>query len=352
MGETADAGPQFGGVPPEYRRDDIVRSMRTAAALLSLLLTLVTPVGTQSARSAAPSTGATVTILHFNDIYEITPIEAGKAGGLARVSNLRARLKTRLPNLITTLGGDYVSPSALGTARVNGERLAGKQMVAVLNTIGLDWATLGNHEFDIPEAAFRQRLAESKFRIVTSNVTNASGALFPGTVKTASVPVKTSGGTIRLGLFGLTIDSNKQPWVRYAPPIDSAKAAVAELKGNVDAIVALTHLSLQEDRELTEQVPGIDVILGGHEHENWMIERGPGFTPIIKADANVRSVALVTLNFAKKGARPVVTSRLEPKLSNRSIICLPESAPAPPSFINRAVTRATPTLSPSWARPE
>lgn len=285
--------------------------MRTAAALLALLLTLVTPVGAQTSRSASPTRGATVTILHFNDVYEITPIEGGKAGGLARVSNLRARLKARLPNLITTLGGDYVSPSALGTARVNGERLAGRQMVAVLNAVGVDWATFGNHEFDLTEAAFRQRLAESKFRIVTSNVTDATGALFPGTVKTAIVPVNTPAGTIRLGLFGLTIDSNKQPWVRYAPALDSAKAAMAELKGKCDAIVALTHLALQDDRELAEQVPDIDVILGGHEHENWMIERGPRFTPIVKADSNVRSVALVTLRFAKKGARPVVTSTLE-----------------------------------------
>jgi 5'-nucleotidase len=285
--------------------------MRTAAAFLALVLTLVIPVRAQSPITPVAAGGATVTILHFNDVYEITPIEAGKAGGLARVSNLRARLKARIPNLITTLGGDYVSPSALGTARVNGERLAGKQMVAVLNAIGLDWATFGNHEFDISEAAFRQRMAESKFRIVSSNVSDANGALFPGTVKTAVVPVRTWAGTIRLGLFGLTIDSNKQAWVRYAPPLDAAKAAVAELKGKCDAIVALTHLTLQEDRDLAEQVPDIDVILGGHEHENWQIERGPRFTPIIKADANVRSVALVTLTFAKKGARPVVTSTLE-----------------------------------------
>jgi 5'-nucleotidase len=285
--------------------------MRTAASLLVLVLTLAIPAHGQSRHTTVPAGAGTVTILHFNDVYEITPIEAGKAGGLARVSNLRARLKARNPNLITTLGGDYVSPSALGTARVNGERLAGKQMVAVLNAVGVDWATFGNHEFDIPEAALRQRLAESKFRLVTSNVTDANGALFPGTVKTAIVPVKTSSGTVRLGLFGLTIDSNKQAWVRYAPALESAKAAVAELKGKCDAIVALTHLALQDDRELAEQVPEIDVILGGHEHENWLIERGPRFTPIVKADANVRSVALVTLDFAKRGARPVVTSRLE-----------------------------------------
>jgi 5'-nucleotidase/UDP-sugar diphosphatase len=255
--------------------------------------------------------GATVTILHFNDVYEIAPIEAGRAGGLARVSNFRARLKAQIPNLITTLGGDYVSPSALGTARVNGERLNGKQMVAVLNVIGLDWATLGNHEFDIPEAAFRARLAESKFKIVASNVTDASGAPFSGTVPTAIVPVKTPSGTIRLGLIGLTIDSNIQPWVRYKPSIETARAAIAELKGKCDAIVALTHLSLDEDRQLAEQVSEIDLILGGHEHENWIVERGEHFTPIVKADANVRSLAIVTLRFPKKGARPIVSARLQ-----------------------------------------
>jgi 5'-nucleotidase/UDP-sugar diphosphatase len=277
--------------------------MRRLALLLVALLSVAPPLRAQ--------TGATITILHFNDVYEITPVEAGKAGGLARVSNYRARLKARVPNLITTLGGDYVSPSALGTARVDGERLAGRQMVAVLNTIGLDWATFGNHEFDIPEAAFRARIAEAKFRIVSSNVTDAAGAPFSGTVPTAVVPVRTSLGTIRLGLLGLTIDSNRPAWVRYTPAIDAARAAVADLKGRCDDIVALTHLVLADDRALAEQVPEIDVILGGHEHENWLIERGPHFTPIVKADANVRTIAIVTLRIPRKGARPVVTARLE-----------------------------------------
>jgi 5'-nucleotidase len=253
----------------------------------------------------------TVTILHFNDVYEITPVEAGKAGGLARLARFRAGLKAQHPGLITVLAGDYVSPSALGTARVDGERLNGKQMVAVLNVLGLDWATFGNHEFDIPEAALRARLAESRFRMVSSNVTDATGALFPNTVRDAVIPVKTSSGIVSVGLIGLTIDANQQAWVRYAPPVEAARAAVAELKGKCDVIVALTHLALAGDQEVAEQVPEIDLILGGHEHENWAIERGVHFTPIIKADANVRTVAVVTLRVPKKGARPIVTARLQ-----------------------------------------
>jgi 5'-nucleotidase len=255
--------------------------------------------------------GETVTILHFNDVYEITPVDGGKAGGLARVAALRARLKARYPGLITTLGGDYLSPSALGTARVNGERLSGRQMVAVLNLVGLDWATLGNHEFDVSEAAFRARLAESKFRIVSSNVTDAAGAPFPGIFTDAVVPVKTASGVVRIGLLGLTIDSTKQPWVQYAPAVEAARAAVARLKGKADVIVALTHLALDSDRQIAEEVPGIDLILGGHEHENWLIERGPNFTPIVKADANVRTVAIVTIRVPRRGARPVISTVLQ-----------------------------------------
>jgi 5'-nucleotidase len=278
--------------------------MRILAVLFVALVSIAPPAQAQPG-------GATITILHFNDVYEIGPVEAGKAGGLARVANFRARLKARVPNLITTLGGDYLSPSAIGTARVSGERLAGRQMVSVLNVLGLDWATFGNHEFDVSEAAFRARLAESKFHLVSSNVTDAAGAPFPGTVSSAVVPVKTASGTIRVGLLGLTIDMNRQPWVRYAPPVDSARRAVAELKGRSDVIVALTHLTLAGDREIAEQVPEIDVILGGHEHENWLIERGPRFTPIVKADSNVRTVAVVTLRIPRKGARPIVTATIE-----------------------------------------
>src|SRR5437773_6208522 len=117
------------------------------------LLSLVAACLLVAATSAYAQAGATVTILHFNDVYEITPVEAGKAGGLARFARFRAGLKAQHPELLTTFGGDFVSPSALGTARVNGERLAGRQMVAVLNLVGIDWATFGNHEFDIPEAA-------------------------------------------------------------------------------------------------------------------------------------------------------------------------------------------------------
>src|SRR4051812_28859321 len=279
--------------------------MRFSAALLLALLSFA------PARPAHAGPAKSFTILHFNDVYEITPVEAGKSGGLARVARYRAELKAKDPALLTTLGGDYVSPSALGTARVNGEALRGKQMVAVLNLVGVDWATFGNHEFDIPEAALRARQGESKFKVVSSNVTDGNGALYPNSVRSAVVPIKTPAGIVRVGLIGLTIDANKQPWVRYAEPISSAKSAIAEIKGQYDVLVALTHLALAGDQQLAEQVPEIDLILGGHEHENWVLERGEHFTPIVKADANVRTLAIVTVKVPGKGVRPTMSVRMQ-----------------------------------------
>ncbi len=254
---------------------------------------------------------AAVTIVHLNDIYEILPVEGGRSGGPARVATVIDRLKAASPAVLTTLGGDYLSPSALGTARIDGQPLAGRQMLDVLNVMGLDWATFGNHEFDVSEAAFRDHLTQSRFRIVSTNVTDASGQPFPGVPTSAIVPVTVGARTIRLGIIGVTIGSTRKAWVAYRDPIEAARAEVAKLRGTVDAIVALTHLSLSQDADFVIQVPDIDVVLGGHEHENWLLRRGPRFVPIIKADANVRSLAIVTLTFGAAGSRPVVSARFQ-----------------------------------------
>jgi 5'-nucleotidase / UDP-sugar diphosphatase len=130
-------------------------------------------------------------------------------------------------------------------------------------------------------------------------------------VRSAIVPVRVGGRTFRIGIIGLTIDSSRRPWVLYAPPVVAAREQLAELQGKVDAVIALTHLSLAGDQDLVTQVPGIDLVLGGHEHENWLLRRGTGFTPIVKADANVRTVAIVTLTFGRAGTRPMVTARFD-----------------------------------------
>lgn len=253
-----------------------------------------------------------VTILQLNDVYEITPVEGGKRGGLARVATVRKQLIEENPHTITVIAGDFFSPSALGTARVDGERLAGKQMVAVLNALGLDLATFGNHEFDIDERQFLQRLEESAFPYLAGNVFDRAGDRFPNSVPHTILAVPGQpGDTLRLGLVGVTITSNAADYVRYTEPMRALEAEVERIEDDVDALVGLTHLSVDEDIEVAATFPQFDLIMGGHEHENIQIWRGPDLTPIAKADANARTVYIHRLRFDPETEEVTVTSHLK-----------------------------------------
>ncbi|PXW85201.1 5'-nucleotidase [Nitrosomonas sp. Nm84] len=240
-----------------------------------------------------------VTILHFSDIYEITPVSGGKEGGIARVATLRNQLLSRNPNTLTTLGGDLLSPSAIGTAQYEGDRLAGRQMIDVLNHFALDYATFGNHEFDIKENQLNQRIQEAKFTWISSNVFAADGHPFAGVQQNLVIPIhdKKSGKTFRIGMFGLTLPINQPSHVRYSDPLTTAHGQIVQLLDQQsDFIIALAHQNIGDDIKLLQAYPQIGLLLGGHEHENHQNWRG-NFTPILKSDANARSVYVVDLYF-------------------------------------------------------
>lgn len=262
--------------------------------------------------AGGPSASAAIHILHFNDVYEITPVEGGRSGGLARVAALRRALLDSFPALVTTLGGDFISPSALGTARVDGERLNGRQMVSVLNAVGLDIAVLGNHEFDVSRDVFLARMNESRFIVLAANVTDSAGRPFPKIQPHAIVASPAGGRTVRLGFFGVVIPSNRPSWTRIADPLETARHEAQLLRDSADVIIALTHLSVDDDARLLAQIPEVDLVLGGHEHENYTLRRGPRLAPLLKSDANVRTVQVVTIQPPSGERRAEVASRLVP----------------------------------------
>jgi 5'-nucleotidase/UDP-sugar diphosphatase len=251
-------------------------------------------------------------LIQMNDVYEITPVAGGKAGGLARVATVRQQLLAENPHTYTIMAGDFFSPSALGTAKVNGESLAGQQMVAVLNALGLDYATFGNHEFDLKENQFYQRLQESQFKWFSGNVFNTAGQPFPGVKPYEILTIAAGNTSIKVGLIGVTIASNPAEYVTYRDPIEVAKAQVNLLKDQVDIIIAITHLNLAKDQELAESIPEIDLILGGHEHENIQQWRGSDFTPIFKADANARTVYIHRLRYDPATKQLEIDSKILP----------------------------------------
>src|SRR5262245_44029438 len=165
---------------------------------------------------AARAGVAEVVLLQLNDVYEITRPGKKDLGGLTRVAGLLKQLREKNPNTVSILAGDFFSPAALGTAVVDGEPLNGKQMVAVLNATKLDYATFGNHEFDIPHKDFLARLKESKFGYFSGNCTDPAGKPFPGVEPYRVLTFKAKDGTeVRLALLGLTIETGAGKKGRY-----------------------------------------------------------------------------------------------------------------------------------------
>ena len=131
--------------------------------------------------SSACSQNVNLTILQVNDVYEMAPVSGGKLGGLSRVQTVLDSLKSENPNTYSVLAGDMLSPSAIGTAEYNGKKIAGKQMVDILNEMNWDYFILGNHEFDVTEAELRSRLQEMKFTVIADNVLDTNDVPFPNT---------------------------------------------------------------------------------------------------------------------------------------------------------------------------
>jgi 5'-nucleotidase len=286
---------------------------KTLAWIVLVAAQLISPVYASSLGddcTAGPKVA--LTLLHMNDVYELTPSSGRKLGGLARVAAVRNYLLSQNPQTLTLLAGDLFSPSALGTAVVDGQRLNGRQMVDVMNHLGLDIATFGNHEFDLSEADFLQRLRESTTRWVTSNVSDAQGRLFPKTQPNHMLIVNGErGASVKIGFFGLTTNSNPKAYVRYTNYLDAAKIQIAQLKPHVDVLIALTHLSYDQDIRLAQTFPELDLIIGGHEHENMQLWRGENFTPILKADANAQTVYIHYLTYCVESRLLRVQSELQ-----------------------------------------
>jgi 5'-nucleotidase len=206
------------------------------------------------------------TFLHLNDVYELLPLDNGQKGGLARVAYVRQLLKQENSNTYTILAGDLVSPSALSLSVVNGTKLNGRQMIATMNVLGLDYMTFGNHEFDLSESQLLARMNESTFTWISSNVFQENSSQLFG----PSIPYKIlTIDTVRILFIGLTIDSN-HPYVRIinqSSLVNYVQEFLTQFpNGTYDVLVAITHLDITTDIELVENILEIDLILGGHEH--------------------------------------------------------------------------------------
>ncbi len=250
----------------------------------SLLLAVAVVAGCTPAAppAPAPAPSSGVRFLLVNDVYVPDTLRDG-SGGVARVAWVRDSLERTGP-VVFVLAGDVLSPSLLS------KWYAGRQMVDVFNAAALDYATFGNHEFELDRDTLIARIAQSRFRWISANCTLANGSAFPGVTPWDTLTVN----GVRVGVFGTTLVGSYRSYVRCADPDSAAERAIAELAdAGARLIVGLTHQTVSADSALLARAPRLDVVLGGHEHEAHRVMVGQRF--VLKADANARSAQVVTL---------------------------------------------------------
>src|SRR5882762_11387536 len=229
-----------------------VSSRRIALAPIVLLALIVgVGFGTSEFRPAAAQAQrecpVRVTLLQVNDVYQFAPVDGGTRGGLARVLTLRKQIMSESPHTLYVLAGDTISPS------VESNIYHGGQMIDAWNLSGLDYATFGNHEFDFGPDVLRERMRDSHFKWLAANVIDKkTGKTF---ADTPEFVVREFEG-VKVAIFGIVLQETLQtsrpgPNVDIQDPCATAARVIPKIRAaGAQVIIALTHLSMGEDKQL------------------------------------------------------------------------------------------------------
>jgi 5'-nucleotidase len=261
---------------------------RRTALALTLFVTAIFSIAAQEKTNC----NVKVTLLQVNDVYQFAPVDQGTTGGLARVLTLKKSIQQQNPNTLFMMAGDTISPS------VESITYKGAQMIDAWNAVGLDYATFGNHEFDFGPDVLKTRIKESKFGWIAANVIDKTTNKPFGDVP--AYVVREFGG-VKIGIFGLVLPETKSTSrpgdnVDFRNPCETAKEVVSALHAQgVKVVIALTHLSMREDKEVA-RCADVNLIIGGHEHT--LLESQAGRAPIFKMTADARELGRIDLNIS------------------------------------------------------
>ena len=246
------------------------------ALVLLLALTLsmaVLPVATLGTVQAEEGKDFTLTIIHTNDVhahYEPFDSSGGSCdadeecwGGSARTAGMIDKIRGEGGNVLLVDAGDQFQ----GTLFFN--QYKGQDARELMNDIGYQVMTLGNHEFDSGPDVLTAFVEQVQFPIVSANLEIAPDMALAPLVKPWLV---LEVGGEKVGVFGLITEelaslSSPGPNIKTTNAVEAAKKAIAALEEQgVNKIIALTHIGYLADQDLVSKVDGIDVVVGGHSH--------------------------------------------------------------------------------------
>ena len=216
-----------------------------------------------------------LTVLHTNDFHaRFEPIskydsgcsaednDEGKCfGGSARLVSALEEAKERAGNYVLVDGGDQFQGTLFYTY------YKGKVAAEMMNKMGYDGMTVGNHEFDDGPEVLRGFVDAVEFPILMSNADVSGEPLLAGAIQKSTIIEK---GGEKIGLIGLTpqnTDELASPGknVIFTAPVDAVQGEVDKLTAEgVNKIIVLSHSGYAVDQEVAAKTTGVDVIVGGH----------------------------------------------------------------------------------------
>jgi 2',3'-cyclic-nucleotide 2'-phosphodiesterase (5'-nucleotidase family) len=227
-------------------------------------------------------------ILATNDMH-------AQIGVFPQLAALIDSLRTEDPSLLVFSAGDNRTGNPLNDKY----EIPAYPMVALMNMVGFNGSTLGNHEFDVHSLS--RLIGLSNFRYICANVFSTDSA----GIRTVPYQVfDVEGlkvgviGVIQLGAQGIPSthpDNLKGIW--FTPALE-AISQHRWLKDQCDVTILLSHLGYPDDIEMANIFPWIDLIIGGHTHTQ------------LTGDEFVNGI-LITQNKNKFGRVTYITLTLE-----------------------------------------
>jgi 5'-nucleotidase / UDP-sugar diphosphatase len=205
-------------------------------------------------------------ILHSNDLHaQLQPTPDGH-GGLAYLAAEVRHQRANCTACIYLSAGDLVQGSPVSTL------YHGAPLYELANMLGLDAASVGNHEFDYGWKAIQNFARIAHFPVLTANVENERHELLTG----KGYVIRNVGG-VRIAIVGLvmgdlagnysTLDQ-VGPW-QIKPIVETMHRVAGELQGRADMILALGHLNIKEAETFLQDAPEVSIAIIGHGHDGF-----------------------------------------------------------------------------------
>jgi 5'-nucleotidase/UDP-sugar diphosphatase len=273
-------------------RNNLFRTNKGLFCILATILVVVSFLGSPGdLKSYSDATGELyLCILHTNDMHsaliphspavDYRPGEENPAiGGFARLTTALNEIrenKSREGEPVLLLdAGDFLGGGAFAWLVINGSA----PELTIMQEMGYDAVTIGNHEYDYGPDVLAQYLLKAGYpEAHQETLVLASNTEAPSDHPLAARSLYRKTGMfelengLRLGVFGIVgkdaiLAMGDSGDVQVLDQHQTARQMVYELEEQgADVIVAISHSGVDEDRELAKKVPGIDIIVGGHCH--------------------------------------------------------------------------------------